>query len=68
LIEFHFNIAALEWCDKPKIPDVEGIPKLGFHLKKGFGILKDTLSNKVEEEERPEKKTLKTTNKRQSLK
>jgi len=52
LIEFHFNIAILEWFDKPNIPDVEETPKLGYHLKKGFGILKDTLSNKVEEEER----------------
>jgi hypothetical protein len=52
LIEFHFNIATLEWFDKPKIPDVEEIPKLGYHLKKGFGILEGTLSNMVEEEER----------------
>jgi hypothetical protein len=43
LIEFHFNIATLEWFDIPKIPDVEEIPKLGYHLKKGFGSLKDTL-------------------------
>jgi hypothetical protein len=39
----------------------------GIILKKGLEFSK-TLSNKVEEEERPEKKTLKTTNKRQSLK
>jgi hypothetical protein len=68
LIKFHFNIATLEWFDKPKIPDVEEIPKLGYHLEKGFGILKDTLSNKVEEEEERQRRRPSKLQTRDSLK